>query len=682
MPFRDNIISYPSRSTAESITKASASAPPRPKIPPKAPLPRPNVVVPQSQQKVEDKDSPEYKKKQALSAGPILNMSYQNANNYEMPESLYSSVKDLFEAVVTQQSRHGIISPAKLVEVLRRDNEMFRGQLHQDAHEFFNLLLNTMLDNIDDNEKKLLKAREEAKTKSQVTEIPVIAETAPDTGTVSFPSLLPEAPAAPTKWLRDMFEGTLTSETRCLTCENTSQRDEPFLDLSVDLEQHTSVTSCLRRFSEEEMLCERNKFHCDNCGGLQEAEKRMKIKRLPKVLALHLKRFKYTEDFGRLQKLFHKVVYPYHLRLFNTTDDAEDADRLYELYAVVVHIGGGPFHGHYVAVIKTQDRGWLLFDDEMVEPVDRSYVKNFFGDKPGLATAYVLFYQETTIEAVRAEQRREGQKRRPSQVNTADIAVRARESAELHQVRSVSPGSPKMENGDFASLDHAFTAPALANGHIDSPKSPGDAPQSPTLLGVPYSKKEKAKMEKEQKAAAKAAEKAAKKEKEREEKEKRLTLNEKMVEAAKQNPEPLKVAIDESKKTAPKEESDRSKEDLGEPVPNVNFNINPPSANPHANGNANGNGASPSAIDNIFRRSKSLRFGSIGKSKDKDRKSIGDSLEHRILTDPTGSSSSAIDDSPTSDPREVKDIKDVKEGKEKKNRFSLRKKSFGLLNNV
>lgn len=645
MPFRDNIISYPERSTAESITKAAASAPPRPKLAPKPPPPRSNVVVPQSQQKVEDKDSPEYKKKQALAAGPILNMSYQNANTYDMPESLYSSVKDLFEAIVTNQSRHGIISPSKLVEVLRRDNEMFRGQLHQDAHEFFNLLLNTMLDNIDDNEKKLLKARELAKAETKKDESVVKVEPVSDTGTVSFPSLLPVAPAAPTKWLRDMFEGTLTSETRCLTCENVSQRDEPFLDLSVDLEQHTSVTSCLRRFSEEEMLCERNKFHCDNCGGLQEAEKRMKIKRLPKVLTLHLKRFKYTEDFGRLQKLFHKVVYPYHLRLFNTTDDAEDADRLYELYAVVVHIGGGPFHGHYVAVIKTQDRGWLLFDDEMVEPVDRSYVKNFFGDKPGLATAYVLFYQETTIEAVRAEQRREGQKRRASQVNSTDIAVKARESAELHQVRSASPGSPNMENGEFSNLDHAVTAPVLANGHIDPPKTPSEIPQSPTLLGVPQSKKEKNKIEKEQKAAAKAAEKAAKKEKEREEKEKRTILNDKLGEAAKQNTEPLKAAVDESKK-APKEDS--SEEHL-----------------PQANG------ASPSAMDNIFRRSKSLRFGSIGKSKDKDRKPFGDREEFRVLTDPTGSSS-AIDDSPTSD---------VKEVKEKKNRFSLRKKSFGLLNN-
>ena len=608
-------------------------------------------------------------------------MSYQNADTYEMSDSLYSSVKDIFEAVVTNQGRHGIISPSKLVEVLRRDNEMFRGQVHQDAHEFFNLLLNTMLDTIDDFEKKRIAAQKDA---DEGVEQQARSTTEP--GTVSFPSFLPIAQPSPTKWLRDLFEGTLTSETRCLTCENVSQRDEPFLDLSVDLDQHTSVTSCLRRFSEEEMLCERNKFHCDNCGGLQEAEKRMKIKRLPKVLTLHLKRFKYTEDFGRLQKLFHKVVYPYHLRLFNTTDDADDPDRLYELYAVVVHIGGGPFHGHYVAVIKTQDRGWLLFDDEMVEPVDRSYVKNFFGDKPGLATAYVLFYQETTIEAIRAEQRREG-KRRPSQDLNADAAM-AQEAAELHQVKSTSAPSSPIENGDhIKSLDHALASPPLANGHVEQPKTPSDIPaqsqQTPAaapIIQAPQSKKEKARIEKEQKAAAKAAEKAAKKEKEREEKEKRAQLQERLGEAARQNAEQMRWALEESKKQA-KEEAERRAAEPSQPQQTA-VTIEEPAREVHQ---TNGNSApSGSAMDNIFRRSKSLRFGSIGKSKDKDKENrlrpVIDTEAPRIVSEPqqigtnSTSTESAIDDTP-----ETSREKDGKDATPKKNRFSLRKKSFNLL---
>jgi ubiquitin carboxyl-terminal hydrolase 9/13 len=124
-------------------------------------------------------------------------------------------------------------------------------------------------------------------------------------------------------------------------------------------------------------------------------DSRMKIQKSPKILALHLKRFKYTEDMQRNLKLFHRVVYPPTLRLFNTTDDAEDPDRMYELYAVVVHIGGGPYHGHYVTIVKNDETGkWMLIDDEAVEAVDDGFVGRFYGDRPGMASAYVLFYQQ------------------------------------------------------------------------------------------------------------------------------------------------------------------------------------------------------------------------------------------------------------------------------------------------
>lgn len=65
----------------------------------------------------------------------------------------------------------------------------------------------------------------------------------------------------------------------------------------------------------------------------------MKIKKLPNVLALHLKRFKYQEDLQKYIKLAYRVAFPLELRLFNTVDDAQDPDRLYELFSIVVHIG-------------------------------------------------------------------------------------------------------------------------------------------------------------------------------------------------------------------------------------------------------------------------------------------------------------------------------------------------------
>jgi ubiquitin carboxyl-terminal hydrolase 9/13 len=495
---------------------------------PRKSITAPGVPNPQGAKPEENKESPEYKKKAALAAGPVLAMDYENAKAYGMSENLFTSLKDIFEAIIAHKSRIGVVSPHKFLEILRRENEMFRAPMHQDAHEFLNLVLNQVVENVEHFSKQRITAAGEAE---------------PD-GSIVKPSQM--SPTNSTGWVHELFEGILTSETRCLTCENTSQRDEAFLDLSVDLEQHSSVTSCLRKFSEEEMLCERNKFHCDNCGGLQEAEKRMKIKRLPKILALHLKRFKYTEDLQRLQKLFHRVVYPYYLRLFNTVDDAEDPDRLYELYAVVVHIGGGPYHGHYVSIIKTQDRGWLLFDDEMVEPVDRAYVRNFFGGENVLACAYVLFYQETTLEAMQREMEEEG---------LADVA--ASEAAQQDGLTTnplkqngVPNGSPLqyattpgVEADDkFANLDHAATAPPVIGEHHPLDHAITNIPTLSPKKSNLAAKKEKAQRAKEEKER-----KAAEKELEKQVKQKRKELEAKQKENMRKQDEDLRVALAASK---------------------------------------------------------------------------------------------------------------------------------------
>ncbi|CAN0386520.1 unnamed protein product, partial [Ectocarpus sp. 13 AM-2016] len=63
-----------------------------------------------------------------------------------------------------------------------------------------------------------------------------------------------------------------------------SNRDEPFMDLSLDVEQNSSVSACLRNFSSTETLTRKNKFFCETCYALQEAEKKIRLKRLPRVL--------------------------------------------------------------------------------------------------------------------------------------------------------------------------------------------------------------------------------------------------------------------------------------------------------------------------------------------------------------------------------------------------------------
>lgn len=123
-------------------------------------------------------------------------------------------------------------------------------------------------------------------------------------------------------WVHEIFQGILTSETRCLNCETVSSKDEDFFDLQVDVDQNTSITHCLKCWSNTETLCSENKFKCDNCSSYQEAQKRMRVKKLPMILALHLKRFKYMEQYNRHIKVSHRVVFPLELRLFNTVSIA------------------------------------------------------------------------------------------------------------------------------------------------------------------------------------------------------------------------------------------------------------------------------------------------------------------------------------------------------------------------
>ncbi|KAF9011099.1 hypothetical protein BDQ17DRAFT_1175840, partial [Cyathus striatus] len=270
--------------------------------------------------------------------------------------TLFSALRSLFLYISTNPSEKGSVAPRAFIEKLKDLNESFRSTMHQDAHEFLNYLLNRIVEEVEDERRQRQPAQ---------------------TGNATL--------------VHKLFEGVLTSETRCLSCETVSSRDESFLDLSIDIEQNSSVTACLRQFSASEMLCRGNKFSCDACGGLQEAEKRMKIKKLPNVLALHLKRFKYQEDVQKYIKLSYRVAFPFELRLFNTVDDMEDADRLYNLFAIVIHIGAGPHQGHYISIIKTLGN-WFVFDDENVSPISEADIPKYFGES-NAGSAYVLYYQ-------------------------------------------------------------------------------------------------------------------------------------------------------------------------------------------------------------------------------------------------------------------------------------------------
>lgn len=304
-------------------------------------------------------------------------------------ESLLTCLSDLFNSIATQKKKVGVIPPKKFVSRLRKENELFDNYMQQDAHEFLNYLLNTIAD---------LLQEEKSHERQQNGKVVQNGGSGSGGGGGSGSSTGEGETEEKTQqtWVHEIFQGTLTNETRCLNCEAVSSKDEDFLDLSVDVEQNTSITHCLRGFSNTETLCSECKYYCEQCRSKQEAQKRMRVKKLPMILALHLKRFKYMDQLHRYTKLSYRVVFPLELRLFNTSGDATNPDRLYDLVAVVVHCGSGPNRGHYITIVKSHGF-WLLFDDDIVEKIDAQAIEEFYGLTSDISknseSGYILFYQ-------------------------------------------------------------------------------------------------------------------------------------------------------------------------------------------------------------------------------------------------------------------------------------------------
>ena len=318
-------------------------------------------------------------------------------------ETMLTALADLFTQIATQKRRTGSVPPKSFINKLRQENELFSSYMHQDAHEFLNFILNDVVECLrrEESERKRRKRTMLSREDGGANGTPIASQPYPN-------GFLSKAHADTVEddmgedlgtFVHELFEGQLSNEVRCLCCETVTRRVESFFDLSVDVEQNSSLTSCLRSFSSTELLEKQDKFFCDACCSLQEAERRMRIKKLPRILALHLKRFKYVEQLGKYKKLSYRVVFPLELRLCNTSDDAEDPDRLYTLFAVVVHVGSGPNQGHYVSLIKSHGQ-WLMFDDDCVEPKDESEVQSVYGvtqdNAQSTEAGYILFYEQAS----------------------------------------------------------------------------------------------------------------------------------------------------------------------------------------------------------------------------------------------------------------------------------------------
>ena len=293
---------------------------------------------------------------------------------------------------VTWSGKWSVVTPHALLAAVWVLVPRFRGFQQQDAQE----LLGVVTDRI-------------------------AAELA-ELGAALAPATLPAVLA-----LQRTLAGQTTTTVTCQHCGAESSRVEAFADLSLDLPPGACSTvrteACHRRADCSDQVTLRDVlalfvraeeldgavYHCDRCSstptGLQyrRASRQTTITRLPSLLRVHLKRFRWLGV--RREKIDTHVSFALELDMRPVSapgaaaglGPADCDDRfVFDLEGSVVHHGRGINSGHYTSCNRRPGTGdWARFSDAKVAPCD---VRDVLAEH-----AYILTYASRAAARAVAE---------------------------------------------------------------------------------------------------------------------------------------------------------------------------------------------------------------------------------------------------------------------------------------
>ncbi|KAG8383596.1 hypothetical protein BUALT_Bualt04G0030400 [Buddleja alternifolia] len=184
------------------------------------------------------------------------------------------------------------------------------------------------------------------------------------------------------------FGGYLRSKIKCMKCSWRSERCDPMMDLTVEIDGNIyTLEDALEQFTRSETLGGDDKYKCSRCKSYEKAKKKLTLLEAPNILTIVLKRFR----AGNSEKLNKLVQFPEVLNLSPYMSGMSDKYPIYHLYAVIVHLGAmtATYSGHYVSYVKDFRGDWFKIDDSRVSPVD---LETVLSEK-----AYILFYARHSL---------------------------------------------------------------------------------------------------------------------------------------------------------------------------------------------------------------------------------------------------------------------------------------------
>ncbi len=326
-------------------------------------------------------------------------------------ESLVLNLSGLFKQMWFHHSK---ISPVGIKKIMGSVCDTFRNNEQQDSHEFLNVLLDNIHDevcskvtmrfeNVPNDVYKYMDFMEYYETELTKEEQGAYTEELEEYRSKNRDVIT--IYNAYHYWknyvvrshsiITDLFTGLYYSSVICDECKNVTDTFEPFtiLTLSIKESKIETLEQSLSDFTQEETLTGDNKFYCTKCAKNVDAHKKMYIWEPPKVLIIQFKRFKNTQNItvNFTNKIMTEIDFP--LENLDITPQLSELHKVaktkYDLCATSSHSSKTCNMGHYTAYCKNSlNKLWYEYDDDDVYCIAPDKVK----DKIVTSDAYILFY--------------------------------------------------------------------------------------------------------------------------------------------------------------------------------------------------------------------------------------------------------------------------------------------------
>ncbi|KAI8899632.1 hypothetical protein BC833DRAFT_619235 [Globomyces pollinis-pini] len=278
----------------------------------------------------------------------------------------------LIESVLNSRA-NSCVSPSNFKNVIQRRVELFQGYDQHDAQECLRAILNEL--HLDLNDVKQI-----PKFTYKDSELDVLGDS------IKSQIQWNRYKKYENSVLLDIFGGQLQSTIVCKSCKTPSVTFDTVWDLSIPVTGRregllSMLNHCLDEYFKEEDL--ESDYNCSTCKKYEKATKGLKLSKLPQILVLHLKRFRYNPN----KKLDHSITYPLNLNMQEYQSDfLKTLNTNYTLIAISNH-SGSVHGGHYTATTKNwNDDGWCERNDSQVTSLGSGQPNNN-------TSAYILFYE-------------------------------------------------------------------------------------------------------------------------------------------------------------------------------------------------------------------------------------------------------------------------------------------------